>query len=207
LLFLVLAAIAPVRALARSAVPPGPGRIAPNIPLEAVEVMRGEGLHGRVFTTIGFGAYVAWRGWPALTTSVDSRLEVFGGTFLLEHLAAQRDAGRFAQFEARYPFELALVPWRTPAVRGARTVLDADPKWALVYFDDIAALYARRTKAMSGLIERRGYLYLRPTGMLAGAPRPDLLREARRAAEEPPRLPHRPPVNRQASAMLRSLGD
>jgi hypothetical protein len=205
LLLLLVAAVTPARALARSGTSPGLGRVAPNTPLEAVERMREEGLRGRVFTPMAFGSYVTWRGWPELTTSVDSRLEVFGGDFLLEHLAAQRDPARFAAFAARWPFQFALLPWRSPAVRGAVAALDPDPHWTLVYFDDIAALYARRTPENDDLIRRRGYRWLRPSGVLAGASPAELLGEVRRAAAEPPSLPHRPPVNTRARGLLRGF--
>src|SRR5262249_9163826 len=80
-----------VRARLSDSYPLRPGLVAHNIPVESVERMHTEGLRGRVFTTIGLGSYVTWGGWPDLTTSIDSRLELFGGDFLAEHLEATRD--------------------------------------------------------------------------------------------------------------------
>jgi hypothetical protein len=211
-LVLALAALAARGLLAGSAATPRPGLIARNIPVEALEVMRGQGLSGRVFTTVGMGSYVTWRGWPALTTSIDSRLEVFGGGFLAEHLAAARDAERFGSFAEAHPFDFALLPWRLATVRGALTSLDGDPGWALIYFDDVAALYARRLPGTEAVVAQRAYRYLRPTGFLRGGSfgvegdLREVVREARRASEDPPRLPGRPPVNRTALTLLRALG-
>jgi len=36
-------------------------------------------------------------------------------------------------------------------------VLDADPAWALVFVDDVAALYVRREGAMGPIAEQHGY--------------------------------------------------
>ncbi len=199
--------------LREPAVAPRPGLVARNIPMEALEVMRAENLRGRVFTTVGLGSYVTWRGWPDLRTSIDSRLEVFGGEFLAEHLEATREAGRFRAFAARWPFDFALLPWRLPSVQGALDALDDDPAWALIYFDDVAALYARRAPGSEAIIERRGYQYLRPTGFFrrrggldTGGGLREVVREARRASGDPPLLPGRPPVNTRALELLRALG-
>lgn len=197
--------------LSDSAVPLRPGIVARNIPVESLEVMRAENLHGRVFTTIGLGSYVTWRGWPDLTTSIDSRLEVFGGAFITTHLMAERDPERFKEFLAHQPFDLALLPWRLTSVRGALTALESDQDWALIYFDDVVVLYARRTPEREALIERRAFHAIDPVRFLAqegfgssidlSAAR----REAERAASDPQVLPGRPPVNTVALRMLRIL--
>lgn len=180
---------------------PRPGLVAANIPVEALEVMRAESVRGRVFTSLGLGSYITWRGWPDLLTSVDSRLEVFGGDFLEEHLAAAGDPERFGRFEAAHPFDLALLPWRLPSVRGALAAMKTDPDWALVYFDDVVMLYARRTREHADLIARRELKLLDPIRFMSrgdAAPGIDpaaMAIEARRAAGDPPVLAGRPPVN------------
>src|SRR5262249_43340382 len=160
-----------------------------------------EGLRGRVFTTIGLGSYVTWDGWPDLTTSIDSRLELFGGDFLAEHLEATRDREWFERFSSRWTFDFALLPWRLPSVSGALASLEADQRWALVYFDDLVVLYARRTSETGDWVERHAYKTLDPVRFLAhkGFAQPidveAARREAERATRDPMILPGGTPAN------------
>ena len=184
--------------------PAGVG-IAPNIPVEALEVMRRERLEGRVFPAFGFGAYVTWAGWPAMRTFVDSRLEIFGGDFLRAYDALRRPAEFRRAMEAT-PFDIALLSWQADPVAAAVTVLSQDPGWALVYFDDTAILYVKRIPGRESLVERRAYRAIDPFRLFAGGGAPggpkEAEIEARRAVADPPPLPGRPAMNGRARVVL-----
>ncbi len=189
---------------------PGSG-IGENIPVEALQVMRDDGLRGRVGCSLAFGAYVTWAGWPDLRTSIDSRLEIFGGPYLLRYEAALRDPGRFRDLLRETPFDLALLSWQQESVAGALAALASDPEWALIYFDDIAVLYARRTPERVAVIERDAFKLVDPAKFLAtvklpeGADLADAEREARRAVAAPPPIPHRPAMSAVARTILGSV--
>jgi hypothetical protein len=184
--------------------------IAANVPVEALEVMRAEGLHGRVFTDMGFGGYVTWRGWPDLLTCIDSRLEVFGGDFIRRYMIAARDPDAFREFSSGASLDFALLPWGRAAVAGALEQLQSDPQWALIYFDDVAALYARRGPGSEDLIRRRALGAIDPKrfvtrGELGEGVDPIAAEaEARRAAAGTPVISGRPAMNAVAHAILGS---
>jgi tetratricopeptide (TPR) repeat protein len=195
---------------------PGGGRrrpgigIAPNMPVEAMEFVRREGLQGKLFATMAFASYATWAGWPAVTTFVDSRLEIFGGDFLRLYRRASRRARDFRFVESNARFDLALLSWRLRSVDGAVEALRDDPAWSLVYFDDIALLYARWEPGRQAFLEHRSYraldppLFLAGRGFLPGEPPEIAEDEARRAVEEARPLPGRHPMNATAHLMLGS---
>jgi hypothetical protein len=185
---------------------PGFG-VGENIPVEALRVVHDERLTGRVFNTLAFGAYVTFSGWPDLRTYIDSRLEVMGGTFLQEYERMIRSPELFGEMERKTPLDLALISWQFEPVAGVERSLSNDESWALIYFDDLAALWVKRTGARAELLERRAYRMLRPLdfvmGGFPGNADPILAeREARRAVSEVPVLPGRPAMNGIAHSML-----
>jgi tetratricopeptide (TPR) repeat protein len=189
---------------------PGSG-IGENIPVEALQVMSDDKLMGRVGCSLAFGAYVTWAGWPDLKTSIDSRLEIFGGEFLRWYESALRDPEMFADLMRRDPFDLALLSWQQESVAGALQALASDPNWALIYFDDVAVLYARRGPERAATIERDEFRLVDPARFLraaappAGADLADVEREARRAVAAPPPIARRPAMNAVARTILGSV--
>jgi hypothetical protein len=184
------------------------GGVAGNVPVEALEVMVREKIEGRVYATMAFGAYVTFRGWPALRTFLDSRLEVFGGEMIREYERAGNDPAAFDALRRRVPFDLALLSWRIEPSAGPVEALARDPDWALIYFDDLALLYARRAPGREDLLDRRAYRVVHPalfaagSGISGGADPGQAEREARRAVAETPRLPGRPPMEATARVIL-----
>jgi len=165
------------------------------MPAEALRFMRDEGLEGRVFCTLAFGAYVTYAGWPELATYVDSRLEVFGGEFLRRYDRAVKDPAVFRAVERESPFDLALLSWRLKPSAGAVAALTSDPDWALVYFDDLTLLYARRSApGMEAFVDREELHALDPFRYAAGMGLDPVARteaieeEARRAIRKIPGL-------------------
>jgi hypothetical protein len=188
---------------------PGIG-IGENIPVEALEVIRGENLRGRVFSTLAFGAYVTWAGWPDLTTFVDSRLEIFGGNFLRLYRRAIGQERYFRFVKQQTEIDMALLPWRQRSVEGAIGDFRTDPGWSLVYFDDLTLLYVRHSPETASLIERRAFRFVDPMrfnvprGFDDATPLEEAEREARRAVADPPALPDRPAMNSTARIILGS---
>jgi len=187
--------------------PPGSG-IGENIPVEALKVMRDDGLKGRVGCSLSFGSYLTWAGWPDLRASIDSRLEVFGGEFLRWYEASMRSPDGFRELRRKEPFDIALLSWQQASSAGAVSSLASDPGWALIYFDDVAALYVKRTPERAAVVGRDAFERIDPSRFLAtvslpeGAGPADIEREARRAVAAPPALPGRPAMNAVARTIL-----
>jgi hypothetical protein len=186
---------------------PGGIAIGESMPVEAARFMESRQLQGRVFTSLGFGAYVTYSSWPRLKTYVDSRLEVFGGEFLRRYNDAVHNPGVFRSVERNTPFDFALLSWRLQPVTGAVGALTSDPDWELIYFDDVALLYAKRRPETEALIEEHGYQLVDPFRFAAGmgfAPDagPHLIElETQRAILSPGASEGRRPMNTMARIM------
>jgi hypothetical protein len=59
--------------------------------------------------------------------------------------------------DARYRFDYALLSRRYVDRYGLLDLLDADPAWAPVFIDDIAALYVRRQGPLAAVADSFGY--------------------------------------------------
>ena len=200
--------------IATSGVPWVSGKLKPsgiaigeNMPVEAARFMENKQLEGRVFTSLAFGAYVTHSGWPRLKTYVDSRLEVFGGEFLRRYNDAVNNPGVFRTLERNTPFDFALLSWKLGPVAGAVGALTSDPDWELVYFDDVALLYAKRRPKTEALIDEHGYQLVDPFRFMVGmgfapdANPHEIERETQRAIRAPGASEGRRPMNTMARIM------
>ena len=126
-------------------------------PVAACDFMRREGVTGRGFNPFYYGGYLLDRFWPDR-----GRLPFMdihqAGTREDRQLYARMlaDASAFAELDRRHRFDWVL--WRRKTY-GDRVleVLDADTAYALVFLDDAAALYLKRTGPMGALAERWRY--------------------------------------------------
>ena len=139
-------------------------------PIQAAEFVIEHEVRGRVFNPFYFGGYMLYRFWPDR-----GRLPFMdihqAGTPELRFLYMRvfyRPIG-WAELDRRYRFDWALVD---RVQRGADRLLDwidADSSFALVFLDDVAAVYVRRDGPMRDLAARLAYRTLpaSPTGRAA----------------------------------------
>lgn len=128
---LVLACLALAAALAAPALHRKPGRPVrwETVPREALAYLDREGVGGKLFNDYPFGGYIAW-------ASEGRRKVYMDGRYLFQDLLARADPSG-----ADY------------AVLRRRPLLSRTD-WALVWFDDAAVVYLRRTPANAALIAR-----------------------------------------------------
>jgi hypothetical protein len=129
-----------------------------NYPVHACDFIAAHGVAGRGFNNFEFGGYQAWRFWPDRT-----RLPFMTGTI---EAATPEDrylyAGTFARPEAwraldrRHRFDYVLLTRKQEGDSRLLDVLDADTTWALVFADDAATVYVRRSGPMAALAARVG---------------------------------------------------
>jgi len=165
----------------RPGLEPGMGIDRHSIPEAACDFMKASGVAGRGFTIYPFGGYLLWRFWPDR-----ERLPFMdvhqSGTAEIRGLyqEAFTDPGAWSTLDRRYRFDYVLLQRMPPPGETLLDRLDADSTWALVFLDDLAALYARRTGRLAALAQTSGYRWLR-----AG---PERARELRQAARRSPTL-------------------
>jgi hypothetical protein len=125
-------------------------------PVKACDFIAANGIRGRGFDNFEFGGYQAWRFWPDST-----RLPFMTGTieaatpedrYLYAGVFAVPDAWR--ALDRRHRFDYILLTRRQEGDSRLLDVLDADTTWALVFADDAATVYLRRSGAMADLAAR-----------------------------------------------------
>jgi hypothetical protein len=157
---------------------PGFGIEPGRFPERAVnELARRPGL-GNLYNDVAWGGYLLWRLYPPRQVFIDARNEVNPG--LLHEIAAARgDEGAWFALLDRYRIDAALVRYddRPRPVLGPPAAPGEPPRvelhtsnalffprqrFALVYWDDVAMLYVRRTPERAGELELGEYRFVHP---------------------------------------------
>jgi hypothetical protein len=185
----------------------GLGVAAGNEPEAAAGFLESEHLRGRLYNDVRFGGYLIWRRYPA-QVFIDSRNEIYGA--LLRDIAgamsgpdawrALLDRERIDAAFLRYPPTLQKVVYtgmdgsRKVAERAFSAAYFPKADWALVYWDDDAMIFVRRTPEHEEMIKRREYVALNPddwqyafAGVLIGRIPPGRILDElqRKLAEDP----------------------
>ena len=163
------------------ALPPRPsiglGMAGDNEPSAAVDFLQREGVGGRLFNDVRFGGYLIWRRHPAAKVFIDGRNEIYGELLrdigqALEGPVAWKaliDAHGIDAAFLRYPPTLQKVVYPGvnggPPRTGERAFSSAyfpATDWALVYWDDDAMVFLRRSRENDELIRRLEYRAINP---------------------------------------------
>ncbi|HUP64932.1 MAG TPA: hypothetical protein VM557_06610 [Thermoanaerobaculia bacterium] len=123
-------------------------------PVAAVRQLEATGLRGNIFNADQFGGYLIWKlGERRVLT--DGRNELYR-TFLEEMKAAREDSRKWNALFRKYDLTLAVEEFREGSVDAVNGITGAVEKlppsevyfprhqWALVGFDDVAMIFARR---------------------------------------------------------------
>ncbi len=116
---------------------PGHRWMAPEAALAAA---RDAGVAGPVFNSYDFGGYLVFAG---IAPFIDGRVDLYGDAFVHRYVDAMSDQGNaLAHVLDRYRIGWALIEPGMPSIAG----FDRLPGWRRIYADDVAVVYARRTK-------------------------------------------------------------
>lgn len=127
-----------------------------------------EGVGGPMFNTYDLGADLLYRGRKVF---VDTRNVDYGYPFLKRTLDAANDEDVWNGLDREYHFTHAVL-WYAPFVESPPLPyirhLEHDPAWALVYLDDLTAVYLKRTVENAGTIARHQYRLVTPLDLYSG---------------------------------------
>lgn len=128
--------------------------LAIRMPVRLADFMAREHIVGRMFNPEAFGGYLGWR----LRQPVywDGRNDIFGSVAM--EFATTRDPGELVR--RRHLDVLALDRAYDQKFEGYLTAHRTE--WALVYWDEVSALYLKRLPKFRGVLERWEYQLLRP---------------------------------------------
>ena len=138
----------------------GIGYLPTLYPGAACDFIARNGLSGRMFNPYYFGGYVAWRFWPDRARLPFMDIHQSGTRHDREvYSYVFTDPAAWAELMREHDFQMALLDGHQEWVRGDRLldILDQDPRWALVFRDDAAALYLRRDGPLAAAAESLAY--------------------------------------------------
>jgi len=98
----------------------------------------------RVFCEIRHGGFLAWKLHPQVSTFVDGRLILRDSAFFARYLDLETHPEGFTGLKGYSTFDYAVIPVGYPQMLHPLAVyLSRNPDWKLVYFDEVAWVFAR----------------------------------------------------------------
>ncbi len=140
---------------------PGIGINESVVPVEAVSFAQKHGINGNLFNSYQFGGYLLYRGYPDIKVFIDGRADVYGKQLYEAYRNSLSVPSYFSQFEEKYSFDAAILE-SDENDKPLHQYLWNDPKWHLVYFDDTALIYVKKTPRFEDLIEHNRYTAVHP---------------------------------------------
>ena len=121
------------------------------VPEAAIHFVDDNGLRGRMYNDLEVGSYLAWQGWPQHRIFQDPRINGYPEAF---HATLRRDdlsRDEWQSFLDCFGVTTALVSYPDLNPRAA---LFAPERWALVYRDSEALVFASRRPEFASVIDR-----------------------------------------------------
>ena len=148
----------------RPTYPLGVGLIPLWYPVAACDFMEAQGVGGRGFNDFDLAGYMLYRFWPRRDRLPFMDIHMTGAPadrYLYAWLHSREQAWR--DLDRKYHFDYALVGRRVIKENPLLDFLDADSAYALVFADDVAALFVRRQGPLAPVARRFAYREL-PAG-------------------------------------------
>jgi hypothetical protein len=139
-------------------------------PREAFQFVRDQRLAGQAFTTDDISGSFLGEFYPARRVFFDNRLEAYSRDFMVSTYLTVRDgAPGWRALVDRYRIDLLVLSYarlgRSHALGSTTTLSDRlgdDRAFALIYFDDYAMVWARRSRQLKAAIDSFGYDLVNP---------------------------------------------
>jgi tetratricopeptide (TPR) repeat protein len=155
-------AVANVEPFADPTKVPGIGVNDRFLPERALRYLDGAGVGGRVFNTFHWGGYLEWRDFPRRAPIIDGRGYVPPGVWETIHFA-NTNPDLLERLHQTYGFDVVLVAYPGMPTDATETPDRAiSSHWALVYWDDVATVFLRRSPRMAQTIKRDEYQHVNP---------------------------------------------
>jgi hypothetical protein len=156
----------------------------------AIQFVREQGLNGPLFNSNNLGGWLAWQGYPELRIFQDSRLQAYPPDHFRRIIEASRSPAVWTELVRGVDWAILSTP-RPNALSGVGLFSNTD--WAIVYWDDVTEIVARRQGRYAELARAHEYEVFQSDAdlsslipMLSSADRNRLLAEARRNRSENP---------------------
>ena len=135
-----------------------------RFPIASVARLKQTRLFGNIYNPDQFGGYLIWSFYPERRALTDGRNELYH-QFIAEYAKARLDSRAWRALLKKYRIELAVDEYRGPiesvdAMTGGRRAIPASlayfprREWALVGYDDVSMVFARRASFPQALLDR-----------------------------------------------------
>lgn len=133
-----------------------------NIPYpeNALTFLRTTGVRGNVFNEHGWGGFIIWNAYPDLKPYIDGRF--FHRRFYDEYYPLLAGQPGWDAVLERYGITIAMLRYSPGAHARLNDRLFADPRWHLVYWDDISLVYLRESPSTRNVIASVGAMPVNP---------------------------------------------
>lgn len=142
-------------------------------PISAIHQLSASGLTGNIFNADQFGGILIWSFYPERRVVTDGRNELYD-TFIAQYSEARLDSRKWQSLLDRYGVKVAVEEYHArpmesvDAVSGRRHLIAPSlvffPRrnWALIGFDDVAMVFARRSSFAAEALKEIEYRHIRP---------------------------------------------
>lgn len=123
-------------------------------PSKACDFLENNNIKGRMFNSIDFGHYIAYRFYPEKRIFIDTRTELYKRDFYQSYLRAQNYPEEWKGLQKRYNFDIALLRHLFGGTGRLLKYLYNAKEWALVYYDERSVVFLHDTPENRAVIQR-----------------------------------------------------
>ncbi len=131
----------------------GVGTFETNFPIYAADFASRHELPGRVYNDLTAGGYLTWGPAAPGGVFIDGRLEVYDTEFFSAYMQGLSNPRVWAEQAEKYDINTVVLFHRWGNRHRLIQVLRSDPRWTLVYFDEVAIVFVR-TAGNEAVIDR-----------------------------------------------------
>ena len=136
----------------------GVGLATKTYPIGAAEFLRANRLDGNLFNSYMFGNYLLYARYPQNRVFIDGRVDMYGGEVVRLYDQVREASDGWREALARYDAQIAVLDTTRTTERGLLLAMHEAPDWALVWWDDISAVYVQRTPEREAFLAN-AYIY------------------------------------------------
>lgn len=115
------------------------------MPSKACDFLENNYIKGRIFNSINFGHYIAYRFYPEKRIFIDVRTDLYKRDFYQMYKNAQNHPREWERLQEKYNFNIVLLMHLSSGTERLLKYLYKNKEWAMVYYDEISAVFLHDT--------------------------------------------------------------
>jgi tetratricopeptide (TPR) repeat protein len=119
-------------------------------------------LDGNLFNTYDYGNYLLFARYPQNHVFIDGRVDVYGAEGLRLYTAVRHTEAGWRKILEERSIEICVLATEKSSEFHLLSALHRSPDWALVYWDDISAIYVKRAPDRQAFLSRAYVYAVRP---------------------------------------------